>query len=100
MVEEDVSGGSDESRVAKGLVLATTNSTMFGSCLFLVGSVLYMPDLGCAEETAVYGTYCYLWGSVAFVVAGVLPLLRTRKVERLQHPPLDAAKSAANYVLV
>ena len=58
------------------------------------------PVLRCAEETAVYGTYCYLWGSVAFVVAGVLPLLRPRKVERLRHPPLDAAKSAANYVLV
>ena len=94
------SGGSKDARLAKVSVLATTNATMFGSCLFLVGSVLYMPDLGCAEETAVYGTYCYLWGSVAFVVAGVLPLLRTRKVERLQPPPLDTAKSAAHYVLV
>ena len=77
------SGGSKDARLAKVSVLATTNATMFGSCLFLVGSVLYMPDLGCAEETAVYGTYCYLWGSVAFVVE------ERGRTRRLRDPPLS-----------
>lgn len=97
------SGGSDGSRVAKGLVLATTNSTMFGSCLFLVGSVLYMPEIGCGESTAVIGTWCYLWGSVCFVVAGVLPLVRRHRVELAKPLACKTAGPqghAACYVLV
>lgn len=60
------------------LVLGTTNATMIGSILFLVGSVLYLPDIGCSEETVTIGTWCYLIGSVHFVVSGILPVVRKR----------------------
>mmetsp|Transcript_12120 Transcript_12120/g.48780 ORF Transcript_12120/g.48780 Transcript_12120/m.48780 type:complete len:294 (+) Transcript_12120:60-941(+) len=60
----------------KVLVLATTNSVMLGSLLFLVGSVLYLPVIGCGEMTEVIGTVLYLIGSVFFTAAGVLPIVR------------------------
>lgn len=63
---------------AQALVLATTFSTMLGSILFLVGSILYLPNIGCDEGTVTLGTCCYIAGSFFFVVAGLLPILRTK----------------------
>jgi len=61
---------------AKVLVLATTNCTMLGALLFLVGSVFYLPIIGCSNETVLIGTWCYLVGSLLFTCAGVLPVIR------------------------
>ena len=64
--------------LAKVLVIATTSSTMLGSLLFLVGSVLYLPVVGCGRMTTVIGTWNYLIGSVFFMLAGVFPVVRRK----------------------
>lgn len=69
---------------AKFLVLATTNTTNAGCIAFLVGSVLYMPNIGCSEPTVVIGTYIFLLGSILFTIAGILPVIR-RKYCNLAH---------------
>ena len=56
-------------------VLLTTNFTMLGSACFLVGSVLYLPTIGCEEFTALCGTWLFILGSILFVAAGVLPIV-------------------------
>ncbi|KAJ8603499.1 hypothetical protein CTAYLR_005107 [Chrysophaeum taylorii] len=68
----------DPSKVllAKILVLCTTNSTMLGALLFLVGSVLYLPNIGCDDLTVQIGTWCFLVGSLFFTIAGILPVVR------------------------
>lgn len=61
-------------KLAKLMTLATSEATMFGALLFLVGSVLYLPNIGCTERTVVLGTWAYLIGSVFFTFAGILPI--------------------------
>jgi hypothetical protein len=61
--------------LARVLVLITTNSTMLGSCAFLVGSVLYLPTIGCGELAETDGTWTFVVGSLLFVLSGVLPLV-------------------------
>jgi len=48
-----------------------------GAC-FLVGSVLYLPTIGCTEHTVRCGTWLFVVGSCLFVWAGVLPIVNTR----------------------
>ena len=59
-------------------VLAMTNCTMLGSTCFLVGSVLYLPTIGCEEFAVRVGTWLFIGGSSLFVLAGVLPLVNAQ----------------------
>ena len=59
-------------------VLAMTNCTMLGSACFLVGSVLYLPTIGCEEFAVRVGTWLFIGGSALFVLAGVLPLVNAQ----------------------
>lgn len=78
-------GDGSDRRTAKIIVLATTNFTMFGAVLFLVGSVLYLPIIGCSAITIVVGTFCYLLGSLCFTVAGILSLVRKSFYAHFEH---------------
>lgn len=77
---------------AKAFVVATSTSTLLGSLLFLVGSVLYLPMIGCNSMTTLIGTYHYLIGSVFFVIAGCLPVLR-RKCANIENLQVDDKKT-------
>lgn len=56
----------------KLLVICSANSTMLGSCSFLVGSVLYLPHLRCSVLVIEFGTYLFILGSFWFVAASAL----------------------------
>ena len=67
-------------------VLAMTNCTMLGSACFLVGSVLYLPTIGCEEFAVRCGTWLFICGSALFVLAGALPLVNAQLNEMLGTP--------------
>jgi len=59
---------------------AITALYMCGSLLFIVGSVAFLPPLGCGEEVLYLGAWCFISGSILFVVAGILSFWRTSLV--------------------
>lgn len=80
------------SAVAKSLVLLTTHSVLLGSCLFLVGSVLFLPDFKCecasVDFVTNFATWLFVVGSAFFVVSAVLQVAVERTVRR-GHGGLD-----------
>ena len=71
-------------------VLLCNSLTMFGSACFLVGSVLYLPTIGCTEYTVRCGTWLFLVGSCLFVWAGVLPIVNKRlRAASEEAPPFE-----------
>ena len=87
-VPEDVARSNPDLQIkihfARICVLATSSCSMLGSLLFLVGSVLYLPVLGCNDMTAVIGTWQYIIGSLFFFAGGVIPVLR-RKYANIEY---------------
>jgi len=59
------------------MLTASTSLYMAGSLLFVMGSVAFLPDLGCNEQMLTIGAICYIVGSVMFTAGGVISLIRT-----------------------
>lgn len=74
-----VNGVNQRSR----LLLATISMYLAGSLLFVVGSILYLPNLGIAlglgNQARVLGAWCFIIGSLLYVVGGLVNLARTVK---------------------
>mmetsp|Transcript_8672 Transcript_8672/g.23852 ORF Transcript_8672/g.23852 Transcript_8672/m.23852 type:complete len:364 (+) Transcript_8672:37-1128(+) len=89
-----------ESRSTKLLVICSTNCTMLGSCCFLVGSVLYIPALGCDELVWTFGTWLFIVGSGFFVLGSMLRwiIIRTSGVHNMSLTSLPLADMASEYV--
>mmetsp|Transcript_88191 Transcript_88191/g.205194 ORF Transcript_88191/g.205194 Transcript_88191/m.205194 type:complete len:262 (-) Transcript_88191:62-847(-) len=66
---------SSESR----LLGATTSLYMAGSLLFVMGSVAFLPDMGCSEQMLTVGAWCFVAGSVLYTVGSVISLVRTAR---------------------
>lgn len=66
---------SSESR----LLGATTTLYMGGSLLFVIGSVAFLPDMGCTDQMLTLGAWCFVVGSVLYVVGSVVSLIRTAR---------------------
>lgn len=62
--------------VAK-LLTAITSLYMAGSLLFVMGSVAFLPNLGCNEQMLTIGAWCFIVGSVFFVIGAILSFWRT-----------------------
>lgn len=58
------------------ILTATTSFYMIGSLLFVMGSVAFLPDLGCDETMLAIGAWNFIVGSLFFVVGGILSLWR------------------------
>jgi len=71
---------SDET--SSRLLTATTSSYMIGSLLFAVGSIAFLPRLGCGEDLVDLGAWCFVAGSAFFLLGDVLSLCRTSHVFR------------------
>lgn len=56
---------------------AVTSLYMGGSILFTMGSVAFLPDLGCNDDMVALGAGCFIAGSVLFLIGSVLSLWRT-----------------------
>jgi hypothetical protein len=63
--------------VRSRLLTATTSLYMAGGLLFVMGSVAFLPNLGCGEIMEAFGAWLFIVGSVAFVFGGVVSIVRT-----------------------
>lgn len=72
-----------------GSLLAST-ATFLGCQLYLVGSILYLPGLGC-HDTRRAATLCMVLGSIAFAVASHYPLVHHRRLQRTLTPNKGAS---------
>lgn len=69
------------------IVCVITMLYMLGSVLFCMGSVAFLPDVGCGPEMVVIGAWMFIVGSVLFLIASLLSLWRTSHM--LNHPDED-----------
>lgn len=66
------------------MLTATTSAYMVGSMLFVMGSVAFLPELGCSDQMAAIGSWFFLIGSFLYVVGGAISLVRTNR--KLRNP--------------
>lgn len=59
------------------LLTATTSVYMAGALLFVMGSVAFLPDVGCSETMITIGAWSFIVGSVLYTVGAVISLVRT-----------------------
>merc|ERR1719203_1426817 len=75
------------------LLTATTSLYMAGSLLFVMGSVAFIPDLGCNEGMLALGAVSFIVGSVLYTIGGVVSLIRDQRLGSKQE--LQKLRSAA-----
>lgn len=61
----------------KKMFTAATTCYMVGALLLVMGSVAWLPELGCGERMEEFGAVMYVIGSLAYVIGGVISLIRT-----------------------
>lgn len=69
---------------AARLMTATTSLYMGGSLLFGMGSVAFLPHLGCNEQMLKIGAWAFIVGSLLYLIGGCLSLWRTVWISK--HP--------------
>mmetsp|Transcript_99104 Transcript_99104/g.171832 ORF Transcript_99104/g.171832 Transcript_99104/m.171832 type:complete len:278 (-) Transcript_99104:73-906(-) len=74
------------------IVCVITMFYMLGSVLFCMGSVAFLPDVGCGPEMVLIGAWMFIVGSVLFFLASLLSLWRTSYM--LNHPEEDEEEDA------
>lgn len=70
----------------KKMLTAATTCNMVGALLLIMGSVAWLPELGCGEGMYEFGAVMYIIGSLFYVIAGVVSLIRTSLI--LDEPEL------------
>lgn len=74
------------------MLTATTSLYMAGSLFFVMGSVAFLPELGCNDQMIALGAWCFLIGSALFIVGGFISLMRTsRALKNPENAPLNDA---------
>jgi len=73
------------------LLSAITSLYLGGSLLFAMGSVAFLPNLGCNQQMQKIGAWGFIIGSVLFVIGGCLSLWRITWISR--HPELAPLKA-------
>jgi len=77
---------------ANRLLTATTSIYMAGSILFIIGSVAFLPDLGCSHAMESIGAWCFIIGSLFYVIGSVVSLVRTdHELSNPENEQLDKA---------
>lgn len=66
------------------MVTVITMLYMLGSVLFCMGSVAFLPDVGCGPEMVEIGANMFIVGSIFFLIASLLSFWRTSYM--LRHP--------------
>jgi len=74
--------------VRSRLLTATTSLYMAGGLLFVMGSVAFLPNLGCGETMEALGAWMFIVGSAFFVFGGVVNGVRTATYLDPQQDPL------------
>lgn len=78
------------------LLSAVTSLYMGGSILFGIGSIAFLPTLGCAEELVALGAWCFIGGSSLFLAGGALSLWRSAWLLGLEEEDPDDASAGAS----
>jgi len=74
------------------LLTATTSLYMAGSLLFVMGSVAFLPDLGCNVQMVTIGAWAFIMGSALYMAGSILSFVRTmRELENPTKVPLGSA---------
>mmetsp|Transcript_148164 Transcript_148164/g.369401 ORF Transcript_148164/g.369401 Transcript_148164/m.369401 type:complete len:268 (-) Transcript_148164:21-824(-) len=66
------------------MLTAVTTIDMAGDMLFIIGSVAFLPDLGCNDKMLAIGAWSFIVGSVFFVVGALISIYRTLRIWRTQ----------------
>lgn len=61
----------------KKMLTAATTCYMVGALLLVMGSVAWLPELGCGQRMEEFGAVMYVVGSLSYVIGGVISLIRT-----------------------
>jgi hypothetical protein len=59
------------------MFVATTTCYMVGALLFVMGSVAFLPELGCGQRMEEFGAILFVIGSLTYMIGGVISLIRT-----------------------
>lgn len=71
------------------MITATTTCNMVGGIAFVMGSVAWLPELGCGQRMEGFGAIMYLFGSLFYLIGGVVSLIRTTlQLEEPEYSPL------------
>jgi len=71
------------------MLMAVTTCYMVGALLLVMGSVAWLPELGCGDRMEEFGAVMYVIGSLAYVIGGVISLIRTSlQLEDPEYAPL------------
>eukprot|EP00931_Biecheleriopsis_adriatica_P102956 TRINITY_DN77859_c0_g1_i1.p1 TRINITY_DN77859_c0_g1~~TRINITY_DN77859_c0_g1_i1.p1 ORF type:complete len:288 (-),score=45.87 TRINITY_DN77859_c0_g1_i1:30-893(-) len=70
--------------VASKLMTATTSLYLGGSLMFTMGSVSFLPDLGCSDAMVQIGAWLFVIGSAMFVLGSLTSIQALRRM--FDHP--------------
>lgn len=59
------------------MLTASTTCFMIGALLFVMGSVAWLPELGCGQRMEEFGAVMYVIGSLMYVIGSVISVIRT-----------------------
>lgn len=60
----------------KKMLMATTTCYMIGALLFVMGSVAWLPELGCGHRMEEFGAVMYVIGSLFYVIGSIISVIR------------------------
>jgi len=66
------------------LLTLVTSIDMGADILFVMGSVAFLPDLGCNSKMVFFGAWCFIWGSLLFVIGASISIYRTIRLWRMK----------------
>lgn len=75
------------------LLSAITSLYLGGSLLFAMGSVAFLPDMGCNKQMQQIGAWNFIVGSMLFLIGGCLSLWRTTMISRFPELALLSSKA-------
>lgn len=67
---------TDFSTPIKKMMTASTTCYMVGALLFVMGSVAWLPELGCGDRMEEFGAIMYVFGSLLYVIGSVISIIR------------------------
>lgn len=73
----------------KKMLTASTTCYMVGALLFVMGSVAWLPELGCGQRMEEFGAVMYVIGSLFYVIGSVISVIRLSiQVDDPEYSPL------------
>lgn len=65
------------------MLTAVTTLYMGGDMLFIIGSVAFLPDVGCNKKMVTIGAWTFILGSALFIIGALLSMFRTLQIWRM-----------------